>query len=130
MLIVDVNACPRFVAGDETLLREVLHPDRDAAALPYSLAQASVGPGRRSLAHRLRSSEVYYILQGSGRMHIDGESGDVRAGHVVYVPPGATQFLENVGDEELAFLCIVHPAWRAEDEEIDELPLHGEGLLS
>jgi mannose-6-phosphate isomerase-like protein (cupin superfamily) len=51
-------------------------------------------------------------------MHIDGETCEVRAGQVVYVPPGATQFIENTGPEELAFLCIVAPAWRAEDEEV------------
>ena len=127
MLIIDVNACPPFVAGDETLLREVLHTDRDNAALPYSQAHAALSPGKRSLAHRLRGSEVYYVLQGQGKMHIDGESGEVRAGHVVYVPPGATQFIENTGDDELAFLCIVHPAWRAEDEDVDEVPQQQKG---
>ena len=131
MLIIDVNECPRFVAGDETLLREVLHPERDGAALPYSLAHAALGPGKRSLPHRLRGSEVYYFLRGRGKMHIDGESSDVRAAQVVYVPPGASQFVENTGDGELVFLCIVHPAWRAEDEEVEvanEVPQDKEGL--
>ena len=126
MLIVDVNECPQFVAGDETLLSEVLHPHRDQAALPYSLAHAIISPGSRSLSHKLRGSEVYYVLRGRGRIHIDGETGEVRAGQVVYVPPGATQFVENTGDEELAFLCIVAPAWRAEDEEVGDQPQHRE----
>lgn len=134
MLIVDVNACPQFVAGDETLLREVLHPHRDAAPVPYSLAHAVLAPGTQSLAHRLRGSEVYYFLQGQGEMHINAEREEVRAGHVVYVPPGATQFVANTGEEQLAFLCIVHPAWRADDEVVEEVedagnaPQHEEGL--
>jgi mannose-6-phosphate isomerase-like protein (cupin superfamily) len=64
-------------------------------------------------------------------MHIDGQREAVRAGHVVYVPPGATQYVDNTGDEELAFLCIVHPAWRADDEEVEgagDMPQHEEGL--
>ena len=126
MLIVDVNECPQFVAGDETLLREVLHPHRDGAPLPYSLAHAILSPGSRSLSHRLRGSEVYYVLQGHGRMHIGAETGEVRAGQVVYVPPGATQCVENTGGEELAFLCIVAPAWRAEDEAVGDEPQHQE----
>ena len=121
MLIVDVNARPQFVAGDETLLREVLHPDHDPVPLPYSLAHASLGVGKRSIPHRLRGSEVYYFLQGQGEVHIDAGSEGVRAGQIVYVPPGATQFVVNTGDEELAFLCIVHPAWREDDEEVDAL---------
>jgi mannose-6-phosphate isomerase-like protein (cupin superfamily) len=126
MLIVDMNECPQFVAGDETLLREVLHPHRDQVALPYSLAHAILSPGSRSLSHRLRGSEVYYVLRGRARIHIDGEIDEIRAGQVVYVPPGAAQFVENMGDEELSFLCIVAPAWRAADEEVGDGPQHQE----
>ncbi len=121
MLIVDVEDCPQFVAGDKTLLREVLHPAVHGAPLRYSIAHALLKPGARSLPHRLTGSEVYYFLQGQGRMHIDAESSDVSAGQVVYVPPGATQFVENQGGEELVFLCIVDPAWSAEGEEVEEL---------
>jgi mannose-6-phosphate isomerase-like protein (cupin superfamily) len=51
-------------------------------------------------------------------MHIDQESQKVGEGSAVYIPPNAVQHIENVGDEELEFLCIVDPAWRPEDEEI------------
>lgn len=119
MLIVDVNECPQFIAGDGTLLREVLHPTVHGAPIRYSVAHAALGPGRRSLPHRLAGSEVYFILQGHGRIHIESESGEVGAGNVVYVPPKATQFIENTGSGELTFLCIVDPAWNAEGEEVD-----------
>jgi mannose-6-phosphate isomerase-like protein (cupin superfamily) len=119
MLIVDVNDCPEFVAGDETLLREVLHPSVHGAPIRYSIAHALLNPGGRSLPHRLRGSEVYYFLQGRGRIHIDGESSEVQAGQAVYVPPGATQFVENGGSNDLVFLCIVDPDWSADDEAVD-----------
>ncbi|MDQ3707139.1 MAG: cupin domain-containing protein [Chloroflexota bacterium] len=121
MLLVDVNDCPEFVAGDETLLREVLHPSVHGAPIRYSIAHALLRPGGRSLPHRLVGSEVYYILQGHGRIYIDDESSEVRAGQVVYVPPGATQFVENGGSSDLVFLCIVDPAWSAADEAVDEV---------
>jgi mannose-6-phosphate isomerase-like protein (cupin superfamily) len=74
--------------------------------------------GGESLPHRLKTSEVYYILEGEGVMRIDDEVAQVRAGQTVYIPPGAVQRIRNTGSEELVFLCIVDPAWRAEDEEI------------
>ncbi|MEA2573484.1 MAG: hypothetical protein QOH93_782 [Chloroflexia bacterium] len=120
MLIVDINDCPQFLAGDETLLREVLHPSVHSVPIRYSLAHVLLKPGGRSLPHRLRGSEVYYFLQGSGTMYVDEESSEVRAGQVLYVPPGATQHLENRGVEDLVFLCIVEPAWSPEDEEVKE----------
>jgi mannose-6-phosphate isomerase-like protein (cupin superfamily) len=53
-------------------------------------------------------------------MHIDEESLEVGAESAIYIPPGARQYIENTGDSDLEFLCIVDPAWREEDEEIFE----------
>lgn len=118
MLIQKLNACPEFVAGDGTLLRELLHPEKQAIALRYSLAHAIVPGGRSSLPHSLKTSEVYYILSGTGEMHINGESQVVEPGDAVYIPPQAEQFIRNEGTEPLVFICIVDPAWRQEDETI------------
>jgi len=118
MLIRRLGECEEFIAGDGSLLRELLHPDKDAVVIRYSLAHAKVAPGERTIAHRLTTAEVYYILSGRGRMHIDGESGEVGAGCVVYIPPGAVQYIENTGRSDLVFLCIVDPAWRRENEEV------------
>ena len=45
---------------------------------------------------------------------------DIKAGAVVYVPPGMKQSLVNTGTEMMEFLCFVDPAWRIEDEEVLE----------
>lgn len=118
MFIRDLRDCPEFTAGDKTRLREMLHPAKGDLDLRYSLAHAVVAPGEASLPHRLRTSEVYYILQGEGTMHIDGVSAPVSPGQAIYIPPNATQHIRNTGPTDLAFLCIVDPAWRAEDETI------------
>jgi len=104
-------------AADDSELREMLHPDRDAVRCRYSLAHAVVKPGCGSLRHRLASSEVYYIVAGTGIMHIEDEAEAVHAGDAVSIPERAVQWIENTGKDDLAFLCIVDPAWRQEDEE-------------
>ena len=118
MFIKKLADCPSFVAGDETILKEMLHPDKADLALRYSLAHAEVPVATASIAHRLKTSEVYYILSGSGEMHIDEESAAVEAGDTIYIPPNAVQWIKNTGNEPLAFLCIVDPAWKEEDEEV------------
>jgi len=118
MLVRRLADCEPFVAGDNSLLREFLHPDKADVAIRYSLAHARVGPGEQTKAHRLRTAEVYYILSGRGRMHIDAESAEVDAGSAVYIPPGSVQYIANTGKDDLAFLCIVDPAWREADEEV------------
>lgn len=117
MLIKDLENCEVFVAGDKTLLRELLHPDKiDGAAFRYSVAHAVVKVGASSIPHALKTSEAYYILEGDGEMHIGDESANVHAGQAIVISPNAKQYIRNIGTTDLKFLCIVDPAWRPEDE--------------
>jgi len=118
MFIKDLKQCEEFAAGDNTILRELLHPAKADLRLRYSLAHAVVRPGRASRPHRLKTSEVYYIMEGEGVMHIDDESAPVSPGHAIYIPPNAKQYIRNTGNADLKFICIVDPAWRKEDEEV------------
>lgn len=118
MLIKRLRDCAEIIAADRTRLRELLHPERDAARIRYSLAVAWLDPGQRSAPHRLKSAEVYLVIRGSGVMHIDSESAEVAPGDAVYIPAGAVQWLENPGAHPIEFACIVDPAWRAEDEQV------------
>lgn len=118
MLIRKLSACEEFVAGDGTLLRELLHPSKQAIDLRYSLAHAIVPVGQISTRHSLKTSEVYYILSGTGDMHIDDEVQLVETGDAIYIPPDAVQQIRNRGTEPLVFICLVDPAWRKQDETI------------
>ena len=118
MLLKHLKNCPEFIAGDGSLLRELLHPAKDSLQIRYSLAQAKVIPGQKTKPHKLRTSEVYYIMAGQGLMHIDEESSEVGPGCGIYIPPRSRQYIENTGDCDLEFLCIVDPAWRKENETV------------
>ena len=118
MLIRKLADCEEFIAGDGTQLRELLHPDKQAIALRYSLAHAIVPPGQTSIPHSLTTSEVYYILSGTGEMHIGEEVQTVEPGDAVYIPPNAKQWIQNPGETPLIFICLVDPAWRKEDETV------------
>jgi mannose-6-phosphate isomerase-like protein (cupin superfamily) len=118
MHLINLKDCTEFMAGDATILREILHPDKAYLKLRYSLAHATVKPGIASKPHKLKTSEVYYILEGEGLMFIDNESKPVSKDSTVYIPPHAIQHIENTGKVDLKFICIVDPAWRVEDEEI------------
>jgi mannose-6-phosphate isomerase-like protein (cupin superfamily) len=118
VLTKSLAACREILAGDKTILRELLHPSRDPAAVGYSLAHAKLARGAASKPHRLKTSEVYYFISGRGLMHVDGKTTSVAGEQALYVPPGAVQHLENTGTDDLVFLCIVDPAWQKEDEEV------------
>jgi len=120
MLIKNTNAVPHFIAGDKTIIRELLHPKNEAVDINYSVAHASVLKGEASLPHKLNSSEVYYILKGSGIVFIDDESKHVQKGDIVFIPPNASQYIKNTGDGVLSFLCIVEPFWTPDAEYIND----------
>ena len=53
-------------------------------------------------------------------MQVDNESFRIEKNDSVYIPPMSEQSIENTGTTELRFLCVVDPAWKAEDEIILE----------
>ena len=120
MFVTSLDECEEFVAGDGSLLRELLHPDKAPIDIRYSLAHARVPPGETTKRHRLATSEVYYIIEGAGNMIINEKSRPVEPGCAVYIQPQAVQSIENTGATDLVFICMVDPAWRLEDEEILE----------
>ncbi|MDF1538528.1 MAG: cupin domain-containing protein [Candidatus Thorarchaeota archaeon] len=121
MIIKKLAKQKEIVALDDTRIREFLNPKHEkiGPSLTYSLAHASLPRGGSSLPHRFfEASEVYYILKGKGMMHIDDEVAEVESGDTIYIPPKAIQYIENIGEENLDFLCIVDPAWEPDAEEL------------
>ncbi|KAF1077536.1 cupin domain-containing protein [Methanogenium sp. MK-MG] len=120
MIIRSLAACPVGDARDGTHLCELLHPSHFSGVVDarFSLAHAYLEQGETSYPHRLvKSHEVYYILAGSGMMHIGDEAAKVHAGQAVYIPAGAVQHIANTGDGRLVFLAIVDPMWTESDDE-------------
>jgi len=108
-------------ALDNTIIREILNPKHETQplVLHYSLAHATLKPEKKSLPHKFyEASETYYILKGKGVMHIDNDATEVSSGDTIYIPPQAVQWIENIGADNLEFLCIVNPAWQPNAEEL------------
>ena len=105
------------IQGDEgTKIKQYFHPHNTLNGINYSIAQFTLGPGKKSKLHKMSSSEIYYILEGSGNLKIDEETHHLEKDDSAYVPPNSKQFIENTGSIDLKFLCIVEPAWKADDE--------------
>jgi len=120
-MVRSLKNCKYVRVLDGTLLCELLHPLVEGLKMNFSLAHAMLKPGESSLPHRLKESvEVYYILEGEGRMHIEKETRIVVAGDAIFIPPGTVQYIENINDSILSFLCIVSPPWQRKNEELTQ----------
>lgn len=119
MITSDLSKCPLILGSEGTKIKQIFHPHNTMLGIGYSVSQCTVEPGKSSKPHKLKSSEVYFILKGHGVLHIDDESSDIMENQAAYVPPSSRQFIENTGNADLEFLCIVEPAWKQEDEIIE-----------
>ncbi|MBW1781432.1 MAG: cupin domain-containing protein [Deltaproteobacteria bacterium] len=75
------------------------------------LAIASLKPGKEIEAHVDPVEEIYFILNGSGEMRVDGEAGPVKPGDAVWIPTGASHALLNNGEEDCVILVVASPGW-------------------
>jgi mannose-6-phosphate isomerase-like protein (cupin superfamily) len=117
MIFKSIENILAFEANDQTTLKEIIHPKNDDVEWSYSLAHASLKIGESSLPHRLvNQTELYFFLKGKGNMVVNGEIQKIKNGDVVLVPKNAMQYIENQGNEDLLFLCIVSPPWDENDD--------------
>jgi mannose-6-phosphate isomerase-like protein (cupin superfamily) len=113
----DINS----VRGNEgTIIKQYFHPKDTNNEISYSLAQFTLESEEKSKLHKIKSSEIYYILQGVGNLEINKEQFHLKKDDSMYTPANSEQFIENTGTIDLVFLCIVEPAWKIEDEIILE----------
>jgi len=61
--------------------------------------------------------QVYYFLQGRGRMRIDGDFHAVREGDAVHIPPGTRHQLLNDEDDWIEHLIVSAEVRREKDGE-------------
>lgn len=115
MNIVNLQDTEPFTTKDGSEIRELL-AHRNSCIQKQSLAEARVPPGCVTLAHyHPQTEEIYYILQGRGRMRLEDKWQSVGVGDAIAIPPGTVHQIENPGDAPLVFLCCCAPGYEHED---------------
>ena len=92
------------------------------AANHCSACMIRVAPGdkvRPAHSHP-NGEEVIYIIQGSGRVLVDGEVSSVRPGTAVLFPRGAVHMLHNTGSEQMKVVCFFAPPTNLENYKMHE----------
>ena len=100
-----------FATSERCFITELLnHQSRPEV----SLARARVAPGVVTQLHALDVEETYVIEAGGGVMDVGGDRFRVVPGDSVLIPKGMSQRIENDGPDDLVFLCLCQPRFRAE----------------
>jgi mannose-6-phosphate isomerase-like protein (cupin superfamily) len=104
-----------FVTLDGSEIREWAGPV-SMPARNQSLAEATIPVEGATRAHYHRTTEeLYLVVEGIGRLVIDGEERELAEGDCALIAPGATHKLFNVGGRPLRVLCACAPAYSDAD---------------
>jgi mannose-6-phosphate isomerase-like protein (cupin superfamily) len=106
--VTSLAAVEPFTTKDGSLIRELQHTQAQ------SLAEAKLEPGQVTERHYHRASEeIYFLLDGTGVLELDGQLRDVQPGDAVLIPPGTWHQIRAL--EPLRFLCCCSPAYSHSD---------------
>ena len=83
----------------------------------YKVKQMTVRPGKRlSYQRHARRSEHWFVVQGRGRVVVDGRPSELHPGMAVDIPVTAAHRIENDGTVDLVFIEVQHGEYFGEDD--------------
>jgi mannose-6-phosphate isomerase-like protein (cupin superfamily) len=120
MDVKNLNEVEPFTTKDGSEIRELL-AHRNSVIRNQSLAEARLPVGGATQEHfHPRAEEIYCITHGTGKIRIENETREVRAGDAIAIPPGQKHKLWNTGGEILRLLCCCAPGYEHDDTVITE----------
>jgi quercetin dioxygenase-like cupin family protein len=87
-----------------TTIRWLIDDDHDGAPV-YSLRMIEIAPGGHTPRHSHPYEHENYVVEGEGRVWLNGEWKALKPGDVVFVPGGMEHTYENAGEQPFKFLC-------------------------
>lgn len=107
--VTHYTAVPAQEFGPEapgTSIRWLIDDEHDGAPV-YALRMIEIAPGGHTPRHSHPYEHENFVVEGTGRVWLNGEWHPLQAGDVVFVPGGAEHTYENTGEGMFRFLCGV-----------------------
>jgi quercetin dioxygenase-like cupin family protein len=108
----------RVISGNDREVAEIDRPGRwvkhfvgaEEQAERLSAGTVRFPPATESIPHCHEvNEEILYVLAGHGELVCDGEPVPLEPGSYVFIPPGVTHHVRNLGDEEIRFFYAFSP---------------------
>ena len=108
--LIRAQESQEYFTDERCYITELCNGGHNAAA---SLAMARVEVGVATQLHSLTgTTETYIVIDGLGRMEVDGIEFVISAGDQVVVPAGVSQRVRSVGATDLRFYCLCTPRFQ------------------
>ena len=110
MQILKNETAPRYMRS-EGITSYLLASPRTSSAEHLTTTVAVIQLGGEQRIHRHRPEQVYFILEGRGRMTVGDETKRVGPGDCVFIPSEQAHGLRNDGDVTLRYFSAAAPAY-------------------
>jgi mannose-6-phosphate isomerase-like protein (cupin superfamily) len=111
--ILRKNSSPRYRRDNITSYLLVSERTCNSKKLAITLVEMETGGIQRIHSHE--PEQMYYILEGSGTMTVEGEQKRVKAGDCIFFASFSEHGLENTGDAKLKYLSAASPSFTKEE---------------
>ena len=90
----------------------ILHETSD-----YKIKRIEVNVGQRlSYQYHNKRSEVWIIIQGEGKIYLNGEYKSYKKNDTILIPKGMKHRIENLGDDKTIFIEVQTGEYFGEDD--------------
>ncbi|MFX1326833.1 MAG: cupin domain-containing protein [Promethearchaeota archaeon] len=82
--------------------------DEKVGANNFAMRRIEVKPGQNVPLHNHAEDHEMYVLSGKGKFYNDKEKVEIASeGDFVYIPPNEKHGIDNIGKDDLVFLCLI-----------------------
>ncbi len=121
MNILRKDSSPRYQRDQITSY--LLVSKKTCGSENLSITIVEMEPGGVQHIHSHEPEQMYYIIEGSGTMTVDGEQQPVSAGNTIFFDSFSEHGLENTGETTLRYLSAASPSFtQTQCDELWPLP--------
>jgi mannose-6-phosphate isomerase-like protein (cupin superfamily) len=111
--ILTKDSAPRY--RRDSIVSYLLASERTCQAQRLTITLVEMAPGGVQHVHAHAPEQMYYLLEGSGLMTVNGEQRPVQAGDCIFFSAYDEHGLQNTGGTVLRYLSAASPSFTAEE---------------
>lgn len=124
MKILKKATAPRYIRN-EGITSYLLSSPSTCDAVQMTTTLVELQPGGKQRIHQHRPEQVYFIVEGSGKMTVGNVSRLVEKDDCIFIPSNEPHGLENIGQALLKYFSAAAPSF-TQDELSEFWPLKSE----
>jgi len=118
MKILKKSKAPRYIR-EEGITSYLLASPNTSGAVQMTTTLVEIQPGGKQRIHQHRPEQIYFIIEGSGKMTLGNESRLVEKDDCIFIPSNEPHGLENIGQTLIKYFSTAAPSFTR--EELSEL---------